>query len=405
MPPCERPLRHALPGLLLCSLAWAQETPPPPPVPALRIFWQEGIHVQTRDENFRLQITTRVDYDSQFFDADNDIEAAVGEIDAGNEFRRRRLGFKGDLFGRIGYALTLDDTRDRPLLIAQVELNDLPVLGMLRLGHFGEPFGLERTRSSRYAVMVERSISDALNVGRNRGVMVRNQLFEQRMTWATGVFRPAEDVGRTLGDGYGITGRVTWLPYVTGDETGLLHLGVAYSYRRFADDLASFDAVPEARLAPVLVDTGDIPAAFGNFVSFELAGGLGPANLQAEHKLVYVDGSDQVFKASSVEMSYFLTGEHRPYHRERGSFHGRIHPASPLLTWQNPGAGAWEVAVRISHLDLNDGGVRGGSLFDVTLGLNWYLNAYTRLMSNVVQSHRGGQGDLTALLLRLQVDF
>jgi len=48
------------------------------------------------------------------------------------------------------------------------------------------------------------------------------------------------------------------------------------------------------------------------------------------------------------------------------------------------GWGAWEVALRYSNLDLNDEAVQGGEIDDLSFALNWYPNAYVRLMANYV---------------------
>ena len=52
------------------------------------------------------------------------------------------------------------------------------------------------------------------------------------------------------------------------------------------------------------------------------------------------------------------------------------------------GKGAWEVAVRYSHLDLDDNSISGGVLNDLTFGVNWYTNAYTKIVFNYVHSWR-----------------
>jgi phosphate-selective porin OprO/OprP len=67
--------------------------------------------------------------------------------------------------------------------------------------------------------------------------------------------------------------------------------------------------------------------------------------------------------------------------------------------------GAWEVAVRYSKINLNDGAVDGGSLADWTFGLNWYLNPNTRVMLNVIRADRQDLPSITAVVMRFGVDF
>ena len=54
--------------------------------------------------------------------------------------------------------------------------------------------------------------------------------------------------------------------------------------------------------------------------------------------------------------------------------------------------GAWEVAARLSHVDLNDGSganrIQGGILDGVTLGLNWYFNDNLKFQLDYVYNHR-----------------
>ena len=84
------------------------------------------------------------------------------------------------------------------------------------------------------------------------------------------------------------------------------------------------------------------------------------------------------------------------------------------------GWGAFEVALRYSHIDLDDGaddlthgGIRGGSADNITLGLNWYPTALTKVAINYVhadidnQSNTGlSEGDvIDAIGVRLQWEF
>ncbi len=406
----------ALAWLLLSGAVFAQEPgrlapddgrlslTGPPDFP-LEMYWLEGPVIRTPGGEFVLQPTFRFEYDFQSFNADDDIETAFGDIEDTAKFRRRRYGAKGTIYERFGYAVEFDDSRNRPFLKAHAEIREIPYLGMLRFGHMSEPFGGERNISGRFTVFMARALDDALNTGRNTGLLARNSVLDQRMTWAVGVFRPAEYAGDPENSGIGITGRVSAIPYESEEDAMLLHSAFAYSYRQFPYDEARFRRRPEANFAPRLVDTGTFDAHYGNYFSLELGANLGSLNLQAEQKLVFVDGNDEVFPGTHAQVSYFLTGEQRPYNKGRGAFHGRLRPLHPLLIGDAPGIGAWEIAARVSYLDLSDGSVNGGSLFDYTFGVNWYLNAYTRFMSNLVQSHRGGVGDVTALTFRLMVDF
>ena len=122
--------------------------------------------------------------------------------------------------------------------------------------------------------------------------------------------------------------------------------------------------------------------------------------------------------------SYFLTGEHRPYSRSRGTF-GRVKPLENFW-WvescdksRSHGSGAWELAARFSMFDMIDDGLAAtsvgnvggavGRLNNYTLGVNWYWNPYMRVMFNYVHSDlrdiAGNEADTDAFLSRFQIDF
>ena len=113
--------------------------------------------------------------------------------------------------------------------------------------------------------------------------------------------------------------------------------------------------------------------------------------------------SDLLFWGGYAEVSYFLTGERRIYGRAAGVF-GRVIPKNPF----RPSArqwGAFQVAARVSMLDLNSADIRGGQELNFTLGLNWYLLSNLRLSANYVHGRVFGQGDVDIAQARLQVDF
>lgn len=73
--------------------------------------------------------------------------------------------------------------------------------------------------------------------------------------------------------------------------------------------------------------------------------------------------------------SWMLTGERKPY---RGGGFANPRPAHD--------AGAVELLLRYSTLDLDDGAVHGGREHDWTLGANWYLGSHLKLQANYIRS-------------------
>ena len=73
------------------------------------------------------------------------------------------------------------------------------------------------------------------------------------------------------------------------------------------------------------------------------------------------------------------------------------------------GTGAWEVAVRGSWIDLNDDDIRGGELTDVTLGVNWYMNAYAKMQFNYIHAFQRspafGSSNADVYAMRASLDF
>ncbi|MDK1030696.1 MAG: porin [Planctomycetia bacterium] len=288
---------------------------------------------------------------------------------------------------------------------AYIGIKGLPV-GYLKIGHFNEPFSMNLLISSKYITFMERaSPTDGVFApGRNTGVQLSNTCFGERATWAIGVFRDTGSTGMDTTDGgHAVTGRVTALPIYRDKGRKLLHVGLAGSYRD-TNKTTTYAARPEMHLAPKFMSTGSLSPSSVSLLGGEVAAVYGPWSAQAE--VIWSSasgvGSSGNFYGYYGQLSYFLTGEHRPYKKSTGLF-SRVKPKKNF--GKDGGRGAWEVAGRYSFLDLSDAGIAGGQLRDFTLGLNWYLNPNTRIMWNYVHAELLGIGYADLAGMRVQIDF
>ncbi len=386
----------------------------------LRAYWKEGLRFESPDKSFQLHLGGRIHWDMGFMSEEAGLEKAGLDLVDGSEFRRARLQAAGRVYDCVLYKAVYDfaggETKTKRLYLG---VTDLPYAGTLLGGYLKEPFGLEERTSSNYLTFLERSLpEDSLSPGKNLGFLLRNTALEERVTWGAGVFRESDGLHRTKGESkYNLTARFGGLPWKEGEDR-YLFLGVAGSLRApvrdpdrgGAKDLR-YRAKPEGHLAPYLADTGFLEDAdSARLLSLEGVANLGPFSLQGETIHSWVDsraGGDPHFWGAYVQVSGFLTGEHRPFSAGRAAM-GRVRPKRNFSS-KGGGPGAWEAAFRWSRLDLESAHVKGGVLQDWTLGLNWYLNPNTRVMWNFVLARLGGGGKPAGwarlFLVRFQVDF
>lgn len=151
--------------------------------------------------------------------------------------------------------------------------------------------------------------------------------------------------------------------------------------------------------------------ATNSLVAYDLEAAFvhGPLSLQGEYIVSELDTDlwgGRRFSGYYAALSWFLSGESRPY--KKGAFWRVIPKSSFRMRGEEQGWGAWELALRYSHADLDDGPVRGGKETNITAGVNWYLNANTRVMMNYIHAVPENilyDGNLEILQTRFQVDF
>jgi len=269
---------------------------------------------------------------------------------------------------------------------------------------------------SALTFMEASSMSLAFSPGNRLGVEVFRTFDNERIQASFGAYSIGSDPGLNGGSVtqtllYPVL-RVTGLPIYADrgkNDVTLLHVGVSIGYQFAKGSQFEFRSRLESFIAPYLVDTGEIAGDQASLLGLEAIYMSGPFTLTAEvaGTDIKADSESDRFWGGYVSAGYFLTGEQRGYNKKGGIVNGVLHPNKDF-SWSNKTWGAWEVAARLSYLDLVDSSVNGGRMAIGMLGLNWYWNRYLRWQFNGgYASVSGGPspGDLYILQARLQMVF
>ena len=364
----------------------------------IEVVYEDGLEIRTKDKKtFSARIGGRIQTDLTVFDnhypVDNDFD-----------IRRARLFMEGRIYEYFKYkiAVELEGSSSNRLVDAFVNFDYFPYL-QFQVGQFKEPFSLEALSSSKYIPFNERSFASYLSPGRDVGVMLHGELFNEAIQYAAGIFngdgRDAENRGQK--DDKEITGRLLLKPFSHVGPGFLknLHLGGSYSYARLDTSDFSLKVRTPARTSFYTVKARakfhitqevDYVQRYGA----ELAYALGPMLITAEYvknkfcdvKLSDTEPFDFDLRAWYVSVLFMLTGE-KP--EVKGGVIQKIRPKNDF----NPAAGtwgAWGIGVRYQKFEagrvvyqslVNMGeSVRRVSSF--TVAVNWYLNRFMRISLN-----------------------
>ena len=352
----------------------------------LRLHWNEGIRLDSRDGQVKLKLFGRIQNDWGWWSVGDSITAAEPGVESGTgtEFRRARMGIGGTIYERYEFKAQFDFAgQDVDFNDVYLAFNQVPHLGQIKVGHFKEPMGLEVLTSSKDNTFMERSLMNLQYSGRNTGIQVANSRFDERMTWAAGWFRPVDNSGGGTSNGWNLTGRVAGLPY-SKDDTHFLHLGLSGRYSD-VDEVFGYSTNPENHFLDPLTSF-EVNADSALTVGSEAAFVYGRYSLQGEFGFTGIDGAtsanDRDVWGYYVQTSAFLTDDHRAYKKSSGAF-GKVRPKNDFNWFKKGGWGAWEVAARWSDTDLDLGVEANG----ITLGLNWYLNPNMKIMVNYLHTN------------------
>jgi phosphate-selective porin OprO/OprP len=423
----------------------------------------------TADDQNCVSITSRVHFDAGGYDYHPNTAATVPQrLDSGVNVRRARIGVLGKFFGDWNYALVYDfgGTSDGFASTASaggtavgflpggaasgVENAYLsytgfkPFGGRLAIegGIMDVPYTLDEATSSNDVLFMERASSGviAANIAAGDFRSTVGARWYNDVFWAgayatgpaTGAIHSASSVnpnGAT--EQYGAVFRAAG-QIVSGKDYSLHVGGDAQLLFQPPHNLVTGTQTltlsdrPELRLDPTtLISTGALAGVSrAQVYSVEAAGTYGPLIVQGEYFWYNVDRSAFVatpsvkFTGGYVQAGWVLTGETHTYNSGSAAYNGVV-PANPF-SLAGGGWGAWEVAGRVSTVDLNNqlgiaNGVAGGRQTVYTAALNWYVNRNVRFMFDYVHGDVAKQVSATnfgntgakfdAFAMRTQVAF
>ena len=378
------------------------------------------------------------------------------------DFRRIRLEISGDVPNNMIFRTQIDFNNPAVAEMKDVFLGftNLPHNQTLLIGNQKRPIGLDHLNSSRHNVFMERPLAvETFNEDARRlGICMHGYADDLSCSWHYGAFL-LENIntdGRYRGDVHeaGFYGRIVanpWYDDISGGR-GYYHFALVGSVNNTDGDGTidndqnandgRFRTRPLARSDSRWWNTGRIGGA-DNYQQFGYESMLNIGALQVTSEYfgttlqrdTFTDtdavppigpfaDDDLFFHGGYIFASYFLTGEHIPYNRQRGTI-DRVRPFENFFLVDRccggtgHGLGALAVALRYDYLDLTESDIQGGRGWAVTAGLNWYWTAYSKLQTNLIRgsiadageaqapspSTVGVGGDFTILGMRFMIDF
>jgi phosphate-selective porin OprO and OprP len=353
---------------------------------------------------------------------------AARDLSDGMYFRRARFGFEGMIARDFNYRLIVE--LGGAGTEAQGRINDawISYSGFapltVQIGAFSPPANLDDGTPADETLFIERAtpneLSRALGGADGRiGVGIRGN-GSRWMSALTFTGRTVSDP-EVLDAQNAFVGRAAFLAMTHADYN--LHVGASGTYVVKPAD-PGIDATgirygirfrdrPELRVDSTrLIDTGVIDAEHAYVVGAELAGNWRQFYVQAENFWYGVDRKSALdnpnFGGYYVQGSWLITGESHRYNMTTAAYQA---PRPRLPFNASGGIGAWELALRFSHMDLNYAeGVEGaaasansirGGLQDIwTVGINWYVAPSLRFILNyqrvdIDRFNPAGPGNLT----------
>ncbi|CCP11519.1 hypothetical protein SMSKK35_2480 [Stenotrophomonas maltophilia SKK35] len=409
----------------------AVPTPPVAPAPALesrvaalessqskspKVSWSKGApEFGSADGKVAFRPRGRLFVDGSSTDGSSVAERNI----SGTEIRSVRLGAEGR-YGILGWAVEGDFADNAVAWKSVYATVDHRLFGLpadLTVGNRLNDRGIDGSSSTSNTPFPDRNVVGTLMLPQRGlfGVGLTERVYGKR--WHASLSVAGNDLNNAGNDNDSQTWatRVHWNP-VAG-KAATVHLGAWAFHEEIAAGASGVlrsSAIAGhfndlVKIAPGALTGAERSTAYG----LEAAGFFGPAWATGEwgtRNLRGVDASgryDLDHQAWAISAGWFLVGALPAYSGKAGTW-GKVKVADPVT---DGGAGAWELKARYENVDYAELPT-GGTGHAWTVGANWYLNDYSRVMFEAIRwqaTNRSGSGqgrdEGTTFNTRLQVAF
>jgi phosphate-selective porin OprO and OprP len=375
------------------------------PVLADQAETKGGLTVKTDDGRFEFKLGGRFHIDAySFLGCDADVGGTATECPAastvgGMFLRRGYITASGKLYGwKFKSEFDPAASSSAQSTWREVWVSTEALGGEIMIGQF-KPFrSMEELTSSNEILMMERPYSTASSLygggARQFQMGVGYKLPFPIGMWAIDVHN-IHAIGAAANEGLGASTRLTFLP-IESERTNV-HFGLVYGQDDAnsgtnavgpgAATIAGRSGSNQVTSPTVGLGTAGVGKLQTTYAA-EAAAAFGPVFLQSEYTnstLEQVAGTpDQDVTSYYLQGSFFLTGETKPYKKDRATF------GTPKPTGEH---GAWELTGRYDFIENPDltGATGQPEVTQITAGVNYYFNPNVRLMLN----YSMGEGETT----------
>lgn len=341
--------------------------------------------------NFHWRLIGRVFFDGGVLNRDSTISSfQVNDLRLGTVIRFEE---HWETKIELGYG-------DSKISLKDVYLNYSITKHSIRLGYHYEPFGNARVGTTNYRFITDAPSDKALGNKRKLGIS-----YSYNQPWinvVAGVFSDGDiEKSKPLNQGYSLAAKITGRPLM--EDKKLIHIGIAPRFNS-SDQPISFSCGSPTDLLSKN-DNTLIEAQVDHVINqwkldLELIMLYNKWYFQGQYFLAHLNRfatENYNAKGGYAQMGYMILGAKHNYN-----------PATGMIV--NPAPKSLEILLRYDNTNLNDAGIQGGRITDISLGMNYFINKFVAAKINYTRMLPGetalsGNQKFDVVQARIQFSF